>query len=71
MMPKRSVAVKKKPCTVINAPCKHYIPKKSRELLKEDSCRNLIQYVKLKEHYMVVVLFMLLIKIIDYIEKDI
>lgn len=36
----------KKPCTVINAPCKHYIPKKSRELLKEDSCRNLIQYVK-------------------------
>lgn len=36
----------KKPCTVVNAPCKHYIPKKSRELLKEDSCRNLIQYVK-------------------------
>lgn len=35
----------KKTCTVINAPCEHYIPKKSRELLKEDSCRNLIQYV--------------------------
>ena len=36
----------KKPCTVINASCEHYIPKKSRELLKEDSCRNLIQCVK-------------------------
>ena len=45
IMPKISVFVKK-PCTVINAPCEHYIPKKSRELLKEDSCRNLIQYVK-------------------------
>ena len=31
---------------IYNAPCKHYIPKKSRELLKEDSCRNLIQYLK-------------------------
>lgn len=36
----------KKPCTIINTPCEYYIPKKARELLKEDSCRNLIQYVK-------------------------
>lgn len=36
----------KKPCTIINAPCEYYISKKSRELLKEDSCRNLIQYVR-------------------------
>lgn len=36
----------KKTCTIINAPCECYIPKKSRELLKEDRCRNLIQYVK-------------------------
>lgn len=36
----------KKPCTIINASCERFIPKRSRELLKEDSCRNLIQYVK-------------------------
>lgn len=40
------LSLSKKLGTVINAPCEHYIPKKSRELLKEDSCRNLIQYVK-------------------------
>ena len=36
----------KKPCTIINVPCEYYVYKKSRELLKEDRCRNLIQYVK-------------------------
>lgn len=43
---KKICLCQKKPCTIINAPCEHYIPKRSRKLLKEDSCRNLIQYVK-------------------------
>ena len=36
----------KKPCIIINAPCGYYVSKKSRELLKEARCRNLIQNVK-------------------------
>lgn len=36
----------KKPCTIVNVPCKYYVSKKNKELLKKEKCRNLIHYMK-------------------------
>lgn len=46
IMPKISVSVKKNHVQLLTLHVNIIFQKKSRELLKEDSCRNLIQYVK-------------------------
>lgn len=43
---KKICLCQKKTCVIVNEPCEHYISKKTRQLLKEERCRNLIRYVR-------------------------